>query len=96
MLDSNPQMNQVSELLLQGQSNKVPAPAAIPFLRAAMNAIAKPGSRQTMAVIRQESGIEWIIPPPPETRKSIPQTASQPGQSERADDAPSLLHPPSR
>lgn len=92
---SSPQMAKVADLLLQGESNKVLSSEAIPFLRAAIAAIAKPGSRQTMAVIGQESGIQWIIPPPPETRKAIPQVLKQPGQEERPADAPSLLHPPS-
>lgn len=92
---ANSKMAEVSDLLLQGQSGKVMSADAIPFLRAAMAAVAKPESRQTMAVIGQDSGIQWIIPPPPETRKSIPQVAQQPGQTERPTDAPSLLHPPS-
>jgi hypothetical protein len=93
---SSPNLAEVADLLLRGESNKVMSSDAVPFLRAAMSATAKPESRQTLAVIGQETGIQWIVPPPPEIRKSIQQAAQQPGQTERPADAPSLLHPPSR
>jgi hypothetical protein len=60
----------------------------IQFLRAAFNVIASPKDRETMAVIAEESGFAWILPPPAEPRKPGREKEREPG-------APSLLNPPS-
>jgi hypothetical protein len=92
---SDPQMAQVATELLQGESMKLYAADTTQFLRAALAAIAGPKSRQTMAIIGQEKGFAWVLPPPPEAERPKPtpsQASAQSGQSgERPADAPSLL-----
>lgn len=83
---SDTTMAEVSTLLLEGESNKIPAADATQFLRAALAAITPPNARQTMAIIGRETGVQWILAPPPEPKK--------PGQQkERPPDAPSLAKP---
>ena len=89
-------MEQVAALFLQGESIKAPLADAVQFLRAALDATAPPRARETMAVIRQESGFGWVLPPPAEAEKPVRQQAHEPaGQEERPEEAPSLLKPPS-
>lgn len=84
---SDAKMKTVADLFVAGESGKVLAADAIQFLRAAFNAIASPKDRLTMAVIAEETGFAWILPPPTEPKK--------PGQEkEREPGAPSLLAPP--
>jgi len=77
--------------LASSQSNPVQpsnefAADTIQFLRAALDAIAPPNARETMAIIREEEGFAWVLAPPRET--------ALPGiQPARPPDAPSLLHP---
>jgi hypothetical protein len=59
-------MAEVADHLLTGESNKVSADDATQFLRAALDAIAPPQARETVAMIRPESGFAWVLPPPPE------------------------------
>ncbi|HXU49013.1 MAG TPA: hypothetical protein VN727_08190 [Candidatus Binatia bacterium] len=84
--------------LLSGDSTKISASDATQFLRAALAAITPPNVPQTMAIIRDENGFDWILRPPAEPRKpnsnqppGAPSLAS-PHQSESG--APSLAHPP--
>jgi hypothetical protein len=85
-ISSDEKMAGVAKLFLQGESNKIPAADATQFLRAALDAIAPPDTRETMAVISEESGFAWVLAPPPE--------AALPGlKPARSPDAPSLLHP---
>lgn len=86
LMSSDPKMAVVVRLLLAGESNKVPAADATQFLRAALDAIAPPSTRETMAVISEETGFSWILPPPHE--QPLPSIAPA-----RPPDAPSLLHP---
>ena len=88
---SDSQMAKVADQFLQGESDKVRAADAIQFLRAALSAIAPPKARQTMAVIGQETGFAWILPPPVESRPPSAAQASQQGESERPPGAPSLF-----
>jgi hypothetical protein len=81
---SDPKMSQVANQFLQGESNKVPAADATQFLRAALDATAPPKARETMAIITQDRGCDWILAPPPEPKSNLQQT-------ERPPDAPSLL-----
>ncbi len=83
---SDAKMQEVRDRFLQGESNKLLGVDTIQFMRAAVNLIAPPDSRETIAAISADSGFSWILKPPPETQK--------PGQEkERPPDAPSLLHP---
>ena len=86
LVSSDPKMASVARLLLAGDSNKVPAADATQFLRAALDAIAPPNTRETMAVISEDNGFSWILPPPHE--QPLPGIAPA-----RTPDAPSLLHP---
>lgn len=85
VVSSDPAMAEVGDLLLKGDSKKIKSQDAIQFLRTALAAIAPPKSRQTFAVIGQESGFAWVLQPPPEP--------AAPGQQHPAG-APSLAHPP--
>jgi hypothetical protein len=89
-------MEQVAALFLEGQSIKAPVADAAQFLRAVLDATARPQARETMAVIRQESGFQWVLPPPAEAEKPARQQAHEPAEQEkRPPEAPSLLKPPS-
>ncbi|MGA8145731.1 MAG: hypothetical protein WB987_17735 [Candidatus Acidiferrales bacterium] len=83
---SDPVMASVASMLLKGISNKIATADATQFLRAALNAIAPPNARETMATIGFQSGFAWVLPPPNE-----PKPPSAP--KERPSDAPSLLKP---
>ena len=83
---SDTTMAEVSTHLLGGDSNKVPASDGTQFLRAALAATTPPNARKTMAIIGRETGVQWILAPPPEPNKPGP-------QKERSPDAPSLAKP---
>jgi hypothetical protein len=85
---SDAKMKTVADLFVAGESGKVLAADGIQFLRAAFNVIASPKDRETMAVIAEESGFAWILPPPAEQKKLGQEKEREPG-------APSLLNPPS-
>lgn len=84
---SDPKMAEVADRFLDGQSGKILAADATQFLRAALDAIAPPKARETMASIDFETGFEWVLQPPPEPKKPGP-------KKERPGDAPSLRHAP--
>jgi hypothetical protein len=87
IISSDPKMEEVASRFLEGESNKVLAADATQFLRAVLSAIAPPNARETMCSIREETGLEWILSPPPE-----PQA---PGHfPERPPGAPSLTGTP--
>ncbi|HTS11263.1 MAG TPA: hypothetical protein VMH00_04025 [Candidatus Limnocylindrales bacterium] len=83
---SDPVMASVASMLLTGISNKIATADATQFLRAALNAIAPPNARQTMAVIGFKSPFAWILPPPNEPKPALQ-------QKERPSGAPTLLKP---
>jgi hypothetical protein len=86
LISSDAKMAEVARLFLQGESNRILPADATQFLRAALDAIAPPDTRETMAVINEEDGFSWVLAPPRET--------ALPGmQAARPPDAPSLLHP---
>ena len=87
---SDPKMAEVAARFLSGESNKVQAADAIQFLRAALDAIAPPNSRQTMVEIQPETGVKWILAPPPE-----PQQPEKHNRQQRPPGAPTLAKPPS-
>ncbi len=66
---------QVARHLLQGESNQILAADAVQFLRAALDAVGPPNARETMALIGQETGFAWVLPPPPE-----PQSPNRPAR----------------
>lgn len=88
LISSDPQMAEVATHLLEGECNKILAADGIQFFRAAMDAIAPPKARQTMAIIRPEAGFSWILQPPPDA----PSPYQQPKPREAG--APSLANPP--
>ncbi|HEX4001773.1 MAG TPA: hypothetical protein VHX36_03945 [Candidatus Acidoferrales bacterium] len=83
---SDPKMAEVADRFVQGESSKVNLTDATQFLRAALDAIATPNARETMASISEENGFAWILGPPSEPRSSAV-------QHERPADAPSLAAP---
>jgi hypothetical protein len=86
LIASDAKMAAVAGHFLAGDSIKVLPVDATQFLRAALDAIAPPKARETMAVISEENGFSWILAPPPEQ----PLPGLRPA---RRSDAPSLLHP---
>ncbi len=66
---SDARMREVADDFLRGESNKAPAADAIQFLRAALDAIAPPNTRETMASIQDQTDFTWILPPPAEQTK---------------------------
>lgn len=88
--------NTANEFLM-GDSLKISATDATQFLRAAMAAITRTNDAQTMAIIRDENGFDWILRPPAEpkpakgTRLPGAPSLANPGGD---DSAPSLAHPP--
>lgn len=84
---SDPTMADVANRLLQGESNKVSLADATQFLRAALDAIAPPSARETMASISEEDGFSWILAPPPEPKSAVSEQGRPAG-------APSLAAPP--
>jgi len=88
LIASDAKMAFVAGRILQGETSKVLPDDATQFLRAALDAISPPSARQTMAIISQEKGFEWILPPPPEP-------AAPPLKNpQRPPNAPTLMHPP--
>jgi hypothetical protein len=86
---ADPKMREVAERFLQGDYKKILAPDATQFLRAALAATTDPKSRQTMAIINDETGFEWVLKPPAEPKSAAPQEA----EKDRPAEAPSLLGP---
>ena len=86
LISSDAKMAEVARLFLQGDSNKILPADATQFLRAALDAIAPPNTRETMAIINEENGFAWVLAPPLEATLPGIQPARQP-------EAPSLLHP---
>ncbi|HXW62977.1 MAG TPA: hypothetical protein VEJ45_10275 [Candidatus Acidoferrales bacterium] len=87
ILSSDAKMAQVASQFLGGESNKVSAADATQFLRATLDATAPPSARETMAIITEDKGCDWILAPPIEPKVKLEQTE----RTNRLDDAPSLL-----
>lgn len=83
---------------LSGDSTKISAGDATQFLRAALAAITPANVPQTVAIIREETGFDWILRPPAEPKKANPNrppgapSLANPPQDNSG--APSLAHPP--
>lgn len=84
---SDAKMAEVANRFLQGESTKISLVDATQFLRAALDAIAPPKARETMASITEDNGFAWILAPPPEPKSIIV-------QQERPAGAPTLMGPP--
>ena len=66
IVHSDPAMGEVAQHFLDGTCDKVRAADATQFLRAILDAIALPHARETIGILRPESGFSWILSPPPE------------------------------
>ncbi len=82
---ANAKMSDVADRFLAGDSSKILAADAVQFLRAALDAIAPPNARETVATIGIQTGFNWVLAPPPEPKK--------PNQQNRPPGAPSLVKP---
>ncbi|MFZ0736700.1 MAG: hypothetical protein WCA98_07270 [Candidatus Acidiferrales bacterium] len=83
--DSSQEMGSVAGSIVHGEINKQTSDIGIPFMRAALDAIAA-GNREQLAVIHPETGFQWILAPPPEPK--------MPGEKEeKTEAAPSLERP---
>ena len=86
----------VANQFLDGDTRKIIAADAIPFLRSCLSALASKGEGEEIAVIGMTTGFQWLIPPPSEPKPNAPtlQNASTPGEAPRPAGAPTLLgHP---
>ena len=85
----------VANQFLEGDTRKILAADAIPFLRSCLAALTPSGAREEIAVIGMTTGFQWIIPPPPEPKPpaAAVQNANGP-QPARPPGAPTLLGPP--
>jgi hypothetical protein len=86
LISSDPKMAVVARSFLSGESIKLSPADATQFLRAALDAMAPPNVRETMAAINEETGFAWILAPPQEKRLPV-------SLPDRPPDAPSLIHP---
>jgi len=89
VIASDPAMAEVASRFVEGDSKKIRSQDGIQFLRAAVAAISPPNSRQTFAVIGQESGFAWVLPPPSE-----PKMPGLRKEQPREPGAPSLIKHP--
>jgi len=87
VISADPKMTEVADRLLQGDSGKIAAADATQFLRAVLDAIAQPNARETLAMITEGNGYEWILAPPPEPKSTLQRT-------ERPAGAPTLQKQP--
>lgn len=99
VIQSDKTMATTANEFLIGDSLKIPANDATQFLRAAMAAITPLDQTQTMAIIRDENGFDWVLRPPAEpklpkgTRPPGARSLGNPGGDD-SEPAPSLAHPP--
>jgi hypothetical protein len=86
-------MSEVSSLLLAGDSKKILSTDAVQFMRAVLGAIAPENARETVCVITEDAGLQWVLKPPAEAKPLKPLGAPPSEKDERPPDAPSLIHP---
>jgi hypothetical protein len=82
---SDAQMGEVASRLVAGESDKLNSTEVVQFLRAALDATAPAHARETMAILKPETGLSWILAPPAEPARHRP----QPNQNRPAN-APTL------
>jgi hypothetical protein len=92
--DSGPDQAAGADAILRAETDKQLVTQGLPFLKAAITAIAK-GNRTQMAIIPQANNFQWLIPPPPEDR--VPEKPRPEGAPtlQRPPEAPTLQKPPS-
>ena len=92
--DSSPDQAAGADAILHAETDKQLVSQGLPFLKAAIAAIAK-GNRTQMAIILQANNFQWLIPPPPEDR--VPEKLRPEGAPtlQRPPEAPTLQKPPS-
>ena len=86
LIQGDAKMTDTASKFLSGDSMKILPADATQFLRAALAAITPPNLPQSMAIIRPETGFDWVLAPPAEP---------QPAKKTREEGAPSLAHPSS-
>jgi hypothetical protein len=98
-VQGDPKMADTANKFLSGDSMKISPTDATQFLRAALGAVTPADIPQTMAIIREETGFDWILRPPAEAKPA--KDTRPPGapslahpQSDDSEGAPSLAHPP--
>lgn len=84
---ANAETTALAELLSSGDTRKAQAADTIAFLRTTLDAIATSGAGQVAAVISEQTGFDWILPPVEEAKKPG-------GEKERPPGAPTLRKPP--
>jgi hypothetical protein len=77
----------LAELLSSGDTRKALAADTVTFLRATLDAIATSGAGEVAAVISEQAGFDWILPPVEEAKKPGEEKQRPPG-------APTLRKPP--
>jgi hypothetical protein len=83
--DSSGDMGWVADSILHGEIDKRTSDSGLPYMRAALNALAE-GRRMQLAVIRPDTGFAWVLAPQPEPKL--------PGEEKvRPADAPTLERP---
>ena len=83
---ANADTTALAELLSSGDTSKAEAADTIALLRSALDAIATSGAGEVAAVISEQTGFDWILPPAQEAKK--------PGEEkERPPGAPTLRKP---
>jgi hypothetical protein len=99
VMQGDPSLAKTANEFLNGDSKKISTEDATQFLRAAMAAITPANATQTMAIVRDDTGFDWILRPPPEPKKpnvnrpsGAPSLANPPQDDSEA--RPSLAHPP--
>jgi hypothetical protein len=91
---SDAKMSEVSSLLLAGDSKKILPAEAVQFMRAVLGAIAPENARETVCVITEDAGLQWVLKPPAEAKPLKPfGPPPSDEKNERPGGAPSLLHP---
>jgi len=91
---SSPDQAAGADAILHAETDKQLVAAGLPFLRAAIEAIAA-GNRTQLAIIPQANNFQWLIPPSPEER--IPPDKNRPEGAptlQRPPEAPTLEKPP--
>jgi len=91
--NSSPDQAAGADAILHAETDKQLVTQGLPFLKAAIKAIAN-GNRTQMAIIPQANNFQWLIAPPPEDR--VPEKPRPEGAPtlQRPPEAPTLQKPP--
>ena len=80
----SPVTGKAAQFILDGASQKAASEGVTAFLRGALTATSPPGTKLTLAILREGDRFDWIIPPAEPAKKP---------DEKRADDAPTLRGP---